>query len=78
MSKEVTNLERTSLEAHVDLCAMRYGQLDDRLVSLEQKFDNLSKEINQSKNSLATTIIAASATTVAAIIGVITTILMKF
>lgn len=78
MSNDTTNLERTSLEAHVDLCAMRYGQLDTRLDSVEKKVDELAEEINRSKNSLATTIIAAAGTMVTGIIGLIVTILIKF
>ena len=34
-----TDLEKSSLEAHVDLCALRYGQLDERLTGLEEKVE---------------------------------------
>lgn len=73
-----TALEKQSLEAHVDLCSMRYKQLDLRLTILETKMDRLSDEVLKSQKSLSTVIISSSATVVAGLIGLITTILMKF
>ena len=34
MSLPTTSLEKESLEAHVDMCALRYGQLDQRFGGL--------------------------------------------
>ena len=73
-----TNLERTNLEAHVDLCAERYRQLDLRLSSMEVKVDAISKAIVDSNHSMKTVIITSTATVAATILGLITTILMKF
>lgn len=73
-----TELEKTSLEAHVDLCAMRYAQLDSRLTIIEEKVSELSKVIEESKNSMAKVIIGATGTIVASLIGAIITIIMKF
>lgn len=75
---DTTDLERTSLEAHVDLCALRYGQLDQRLSSLEYKMDAVQKDILEGQKSLKTTIINSSGAIVVALIGVIGTILTKF
>jgi hypothetical protein len=36
---EPTDLEKKSLEAHVDLCAQRYRFLESRLQSLDEKVD---------------------------------------
>lgn len=72
-----TDLERTSLEAHVDLCAMRYAQLDSRLTIIEQKVSSLQTIIEESKNSMAKVIIGSAGTIVTAIIGLIATLLMK-
>lgn len=73
-----TELERTSLEAHVDLCAMRYKQLDTRLTILEAKMDAISQTINASSDSMKTVIITSTATIVASLGGVIIAIIMKF
>lgn len=73
-----TELEKESLEAHVDLCAMRYSQLDTRLTVIETKVESLSKAIEDSKNSMTKVIIGSTATIVASLLGVVTTIIMKF
>lgn len=73
-----TEHEKTSLEAHVDLCAMRYKQLDTRLTVLETKMDSMSKAISDSSNSMKMVIISSAATIVASLGGIIITILMKF
>ena len=72
-----TSLEKESLEAHVDLCAMRYAQLDSRLTIIEKKVNDLQVIIEDSKNSMAKVIIGSAGTIVVAIIGLITTLLMK-
>jgi hypothetical protein len=75
---DTTDLEKHSLEAHVDLCAMRYQQLDLRLKTLEVKMDAVQKEIIDGSKSLKTIIISSTTTIIVGIIGLITTILMKF
>ena len=73
-----TDLEKTSLEAHVDLCAIRYKQLEHRLSIIEVKVEQLAKAIDDSKNSMSRVIIAATGTIVASLLSVVLTILMKF
>lgn len=74
---ETTNLEKSSLEAHVDLCAMRYRQLDLRLSVLETKMDAVQKEIIEGQRSLKSVIINSSGAIVVSLVGVITAIVMK-
>jgi hypothetical protein len=73
-----TELEKTSLEAHVDLCAMRYAQLDTRLTIIEDKVVELGKVIEDSNSSMVKVVIGSTATIVASLLGVVVTILMKF
>lgn len=75
---DTTALEKTSLEAHVDLCAMRYQQLDLRLKALEVMMTSVQKDITESSKSLKGVIITSSTTIVVALVGVIGTILTKF
>ena len=75
---DTTKLERESLEAHVDLGAMRYKQLESRLTTLEVKVDSIGNTIQQSNNSMKSVIITSAATIVTAVLGLITTVLMKF
>jgi F0F1-type ATP synthase assembly protein I len=80
--------EKTSLEAHVELCAERYEQLDKRLEQLEDrtaKIEGLVVEIKdtisesshgQSKQliTIGTTVIGVLLT---AVIGLITHLILK-
>jgi len=75
---ETTNLERENLEAHVDLCAERYKQLESRLSIIETKVSELGRAIADSKDSMSKTIIGASATIVSSLLALIVTILLKF
>jgi tetrahydromethanopterin S-methyltransferase subunit G len=75
---KTTDLERTNLEAHVDLCAQRYQLLEYRLNTIEIKVENISKEISESNKSMAKVIIGTGGTVVAAIVSAIVTMLMKF
>lgn len=72
-----TDLEKTSLEAHVDLCALRYGQLDDRLTSLESKVSTVHKDILAGQQSLTKVIIGTAGTVIAGIISIVIVLLMK-
>jgi uncharacterized protein YlxW (UPF0749 family) len=74
----MSNLERTSLEAHVDLCQLRYEQLDQRLTSLENKMNDIQKDIIDGHKSMKTTVITSAGSIIIALLGVIGTILMKF
>jgi len=42
MSIEATDIEKKSLEAHVELCAERYNALDSRLEGLDEKINGVS------------------------------------
>jgi len=77
MASETTSLEKTSLEAHVDLCALRYGQLDDRLTTLEGKVDDMHKDIINGQKGLTKVIIGTAGTVVAGILSVVVAILFK-
>lgn len=73
-----TNLEKESLEAHVDLCALRYGQLDSRLTALETKVDEVHSDIVEGQKSLTKVIIGTAGTVIAGMLSIVVTILMKF
>lgn len=72
-----TDLEKTSLEAHVDLCALRYGQLDSRLTALETKVDAVHADIVEGQKSLTKVIIGTAGTVLAGVISLVVAILMK-
>tara|TARA_Y100001958_G_C20667888_1_gene188499 strand:+ start:171 stop:407 length:237 start_codon:yes stop_codon:yes gene_type:complete len=72
-----TELEKESLEAHVDLCAVRYEQLDGRLTKVEEKLDDISQKMTSGQQSLVKVIIGASGTIVAGLLSTIVVIIMQ-
>tara|TARA_R110000772_G_scaffold69706_2_gene153721 strand:+ start:728 stop:961 length:234 start_codon:yes stop_codon:yes gene_type:complete len=72
-----TKLERESLEAHVDLCAIRYEALDGRLTNVEKKLDNISDQMAAGQNSLSKVIIGATGTIIAGLLSTIVVVLMQ-
>jgi hypothetical protein len=76
MANGTTSLEKQSLEAHVDLCALRYQQLDQRLTSLEDKVDDIHRDIVSGQKSLSKVIIGTAGTVVAGVISIVVAIIM--
>jgi hypothetical protein len=73
-----TNLEKESLEAHVDLCALRYKNLDERLSNVEDKIDTVHKDIQDGNKSMTKVLIGAAGTIVAGLLSTIVVLLMSF
>ena len=78
-----TDIEKKSLEAHVELCTERYNALESKLDSLEKKVEKLEGHIIFIRDSLANNqekgskqLIAIGTTLVAALIGGIITLLV--
>ncbi len=78
MSLQPTDIEKENLESHVELCALRYQNLETRLGTIETKVENLAGKIQDSQSSMSKVIIGATATIVASLLSVVVTILMKF
>jgi prefoldin subunit 5 len=47
-----TDIEKKSLEAHVELCAERYSNLETKLENLDHRMDKLEGHIVDIKDSL--------------------------
>ena len=78
MSLKPTDIEKENLESHVELCALRYQNLENRLTTIETKVEVLADKIEESKGSMSKVIIGATATIIAGILSTIITILLKF
>lgn len=78
MASSTTEIEKNNLEAHVELCAERYKQLELRLYTIESKVGVLVDKIENSQSSINKVIIGSTATVVAGLLSTIITILMKF
>jgi hypothetical protein len=47
MGHEPTDLEKKSLEAHVDLCAQRYRFLESKMEAVEQKIASINSVVGE-------------------------------
>jgi hypothetical protein len=70
-------IEKQNLEAHVDLCAQRYEQLDTRLTKIESKFGDLQKLIEAGQNSMIKVVIGTAGTVVTGVLSVLFVLLTK-
>jgi hypothetical protein len=72
-----TELEKTSLEAHVDLCALRYQNLDNRLSTLEGKVDVIHQDIKAGQQSMTKVLIGTAGTVIAGLLSTLVVIIMQ-
>jgi hypothetical protein len=72
-----TDLEKESLEAHVDLCALRYKNLDDRMTKIESKVEEIHVDIKSGNQSMTKVLIGAAGTIVAGLLSTIVVLLMS-
>jgi hypothetical protein len=50
---EATEIEKKSLEAHVELCAERYNALEGRLATITDNIDHLCVMVSEVKSSVS-------------------------
>lgn len=73
-----TDIEKENLESHVELCALRYQNLESRLSIIETKVESLAGKIQDSQSSMSKVIIGSTATIIAGLLSTVVTILIKF
>ena len=49
---EATDIEKKSLEAHVELCAERYNALEDKMTAMSVNIAHLCEMVTEVKNSV--------------------------
>ena len=76
-SVPTTELEKQSLEAHVDLCALRYQNLDNRLSTLESKVDIIHQDIKSGQQSMTKVLIGTAGTVIAGLLSTLVVIIMQ-
>ena len=72
-----TELEKTNLEAHVDLCSERYKGLHDRLSAIEHRLGKINEDMKTGQKSHSKTIIATAGTVIAGLLSTMVVLLMK-
>mgnify|MGYP003633577295 CR=1 FL=1 len=70
-----TEYEREHLEAHVDLCAIRYAHLNERLEKVEAAVVDLHTGVVKGNKGLVKAMIVAVSTIVVALVGAVATII---
>ena len=77
MANGTTELEKQNLKAHVDLCAIRYEQLEGRLGKVETKIDNIHNDMINGQKSITKVLIGTAGTVVASLLSIVIVILMQ-
>ena len=72
-----TDLEKQRLEAHVDLCAIRYQNLDNRMDKIEKKVEAIHEDITEGNKSMTKVLIGSAGTIVAGLLSTIVVLLMS-
>jgi hypothetical protein len=75
--RTITSLEKESLEAHVDLCALRYSNLDNRLNNVETTLKEIHTDIKVGQQSMTKVLIGTAGTVIAGLLSTIVVILMS-
>lgn len=72
-----TELEKTNLEAHVDLCSERYERLHDRLSGIEVRLSKINDDMKLGHKSNSKTVIAAAGTVIAGLLSTMVVLLIR-
>ncbi len=72
-----TDIEKENLEAHVELCAERYKQLETRLTNVEGKIGTLQETIEKSSLNTIKILIGTAGTIIVAVLSLIGVIVTK-
>lgn len=72
-----TDIEKENLEAHVELCAERYRQLETRLTAIEGKVATLQSTIEKSHLSTIKVLIGTAGTVIVGILSTLAVIMTK-
>lgn len=66
-----TDIEKENLEAHVELCAERYKQLETRLSTIEDKVSGLQRTIEKSHLSTIKVLIGTAGTVIVGVLSLL-------
>lgn len=75
--RAATNIEKESLEAHVELCQQRYESLEGRLTAIESKVAEIHKDITRGNSTMIKVLVTTAGTVIAGLLSTIMVLLMK-
>lgn len=70
-----TEIEKENLEAHVELCAVRYATLETKLNSLEDRMDKLEVHLVDIKKAITSSADSSHSRTISILVSVLGIIL---
>jgi hypothetical protein len=73
-----TDIEKENLEAHVELCAERYKQIESRLSIIEDKVSSLHNAIQKSHLNTIKVLIGTAGTVIVGVLSLFGIIISKF
>lgn len=77
MALQPTDIEKENLESHVELCAVRYSELERRLSSIETKVSSLADTIEKSHLSTIKVLIGTAGTVIVGLLSTLAVIMTK-
>lgn len=72
-----TDIEKESLEAHVELCQQRYESLERRLSTIETKVEKIHEDITSGNKNMTKVLIGTAGTVIAGLLSTMMVLLMK-
>lgn len=72
-----TEIEKENLEAHVEICAIRYIEVEKRLAAIESKVEALSSTIKDSHLNTIKVLIGTAGTVLASVLGLVIVMVQK-
>ena len=69
--------ERHDLNLHIDLCAKRYHQLNDRLLAIENTVHEICQKIDSNKTEINKALIATCGTIIVSVVGLVGVVLTR-
>lgn len=72
-----TDIEKENLEAHVELCSIRYAQLEQRLTSIEGKVATLQDTVEKSSLNTIKVLIGTAGTIIVGMLSTLAVIVTK-
>lgn len=73
-----TEIEKTNLEAHVELCSQRYDALEKRLSGVEDKLGKLQTTVEKSSMATIKVLIGTAGTIIVAVLSLFGVIVTKY
>lgn len=73
----MSDLEKTNLEVHVELCTSRFIRINERLDQIEKTLEKICEELLVNHKSQMKTVIMTAGTVIAGLLSTLVVMLMR-